>query len=69
MPVSGEEKEMRRGMQKWERNPLDMWEGIRGGIQNGYIRIADIPKLGETQWRYQYDEVCKLRAADQTGRS
>ena len=36
----------------------------------GYATLmSDIPKLGETQWRYQYDEVCKLRAADQTRRS
>ena len=36
----------------------------------GYTTLmSDIPKLGERQWRYQYNEVCKLRAADQTGRS
>ena len=34
---------------------------------DGYTTLMpDISKLGETQWRYQYDEVCKLRAADQT---
>ena len=37
---------------------------------DGYTTLMpDISKLGETQWRYQYDEVCKLRAADQTRRS